>query len=162
MTTQTIMDTQGWTYLSLPNYGTLCRYLVRSDVWERLEAHCLNCGYHPDEHNCGAIDCEDYVAAPFTDGGFTKTESTTILPCGVAHTEWTGEVIHTATGQVVPLLGWTEEERGVFEYEYDGYEDWEDDQDCCLYLKRTTADEEDQDKDELNSAIDASGNCFHA
>ena len=214
MTTQTtIMDTQGWTYLSLPNYGTLCRYLVRSDVWERLEAHCLNCGYHPDEHNCDAIDCEDYVAAPFTDGGFTKTEITRFLPNNLKSIEWTGEVIHTATGQVVPLREWTEEERD---------DDWEDDQDCCLYLKRTTttADEEaegdhleiydicewcrgvmdkeyprsdrpllleqnyddflatpqdcprceyerqeclqDQDKDELNSAIDASGNCFHA
>ena len=136
------MDTQGWTYLSLPNYGTLCRYLVRSDVWERLEATCSNCGFHAEDHNCDAIDCEDYVAAPFTDGGFTKTHAVLY-----GQMEWTGEVIHSATGQVVPLREWTEEES----------EDWMDNTDPF----RDEGINETAD-DDLNDAIDASGNCFHA
>lgn len=134
MTTQTIMDTQGWTYLSLPNYGTLCRYLVRSDVWERLEATCLNCGYHPDEHNCDAIDCVNYTPAPYTEG-FEKVLD--------AEEGWMGEVIHSATGQIVPLRDWMSEE----------IDDWLDNEDPHRYGDATA----DHD---LNDAIDASGNCF--
>lgn len=135
MTTQTIMDTQGWTYLSLPNYGTLCRYLVRSDVWERLEATCLNCGYEEDEHNCGVQDyCLHYTPAPYTEG-FEKVLD--------AEEGWMGEVIHTATGQIVPLRDWTSEE----------IDDWMDNIDPHRHGDATA----DHD---LNDAIDASGNCF--
>jgi hypothetical protein len=171
MTTQTIMDTQGWTYLSLPNYGTLCRYLVRSDDWERLEATCLCCGYHPDEHNGEDIDCEHYTPAPYTEG-FNHTA--------------TGQVIHTATGQVVPLREWTDEECDDWMDNIDPHrhsdDSWEPE--CCKC--GTTTDTkgmggvehredlcewmcgrcyeyhtEEEEKDELNAAIDASGNCFH-
>jgi hypothetical protein len=60
-----VANDDGYTYLTLPNYGILCRYRERSDVWERCEAHCLNCGYAEDDHD---NDCDDYVAAPYTEG----------------------------------------------------------------------------------------------
>ena len=133
------MDTQGWTYLSLPNYGTLCRYLVRSDVWERLGVPtCSNCGYEEDEHNCGVQDCENYVAAPFTEG-FEK-----VITFRHGEWSWNGEVIHTATGHTVPLRAWTEEE----------IDDWMDNTDPFRYGPIATAD------NDINDAIDASGNCF--
>jgi hypothetical protein len=205
MTTTT---TDEYTYLSLPNYGTLCRYKVRDEVWERLEAHCLNCGYHPEEHNCGAIDCEDYDAAPFTEG-FEKIEG---------KYGWTGEVIHTETKKNIQLLSWTDEEcddwldnhddqenclylhkklkKTTFTYEYDDCGvlcrhndrdgDWEvlephclncgypddnhDDNDCdwedAPYIQDDTPASQrkwykgEEERDELNAAIDASGNCF--
>jgi hypothetical protein len=136
-----VANNDGYTYLTLPNYGILCRYKERSDVWERCEAHCLNCGYAEDDH--ANPDCDDYVAAPYTEG-FEK-----VITFRHGEWSWNGEVIHTATRHSVPLLAWTEEEDC----------DWldnHDDQENCLYLR---GDPEDA-KDELNAAIDASGNCF--
>lgn len=124
------MTTNGYTYTTLPNYGTLCRYKDINDVWERLEAHCLNCGYSEADHDGESICCEVYYPAPYTKGFDKET-----LPLR----EWSEEEIDdwTDNHDDQENCKYREREGITYQYEYDDcgvlcrHNDRDGDWECC-------------------------------
>ena len=117
--------------------GVLCRHNDRDGDWEVLEPHCLNCGYGEDDHNDNDCDWKD---APYIQDDTPAAER-----------KWyKGEE--------------EEEEKEVFgkcdecgfEGKFFGKEG--DDWTCsaCLY-----GGGDSDSEDELNAAIDASGNALY-
>lgn len=117
--------------------GVLCRHNDRDGDWEVLEPHCLNCGYGEDDHDDNDCDWKD---APYIQDDTPAAER-----------KWyKGEE--------------EEEEKEVFgkcdecgfEGKFFGKEG--DDWTCagCLY-----GGGDSDSEDELNAAIDASGNALY-
>lgn len=137
------MTTNGYTY-EYDTCGVLCRYSDRLEGWEVLEPHCLNCGYGLDDHDDADCEWED---APYIQDDTPATERVWYK----ARSFW--DIV-------------AEE----WEVKIDGTDVWvkydkELHKDCTgerRQKKPHIANLQDKDPhiDELNDAIDASGNCF--
>lgn len=114
--------------------GVKCRHSEERG-WECIEEYCLNCG--DPARNC---DCGDYRCG----GWFCE--------------EGSGWNDADPEGEVCCKCGETNDQKGNPNSEVEHYEELEDWY-CGRCYEATTRD--DEEKDELNAAIDASGNCFH-
>jgi hypothetical protein len=114
--------------------GVKCRH-SEEDGWECIEEYCLNCG--DPARNC---DCGDYRCG----GWFCE--------------EGSGWNDADPEGEVCCKCGETNDQKGNPNSEVEHYEELEDWY-CGRCYESATRDEEE--KDELNAAIDASGNCFN-
>lgn len=134
--------------------GVKCRH-SEEDGWECIEEYCLNCG--DPARNC---DCGDYRCGGwFCEEGSGWNDADSVSEeggceyCGCHHDEEEEEDLE--------CVGWCKAIREGREPDERGWDEFVSTKQKCPSCEMERQDILKEEADELNAAIDASGNCFN-